>query len=90
MVLQNISFGSLLLFTKAVLEIVKLNLKLDLSLPSVVILFNRNLNRSYLVYVFSLRFSRSEFLTNSRRQFRVRKIFLTQIFAGFVVFSFCV
>ena len=36
---------------------------------------DRDLNRGYLVYMFSLRFSGSKFLINSRRQFRVRKIF---------------
>ena len=38
-------------------------------------LFNRDLNRGCLVYMFSLRFSGSKFLINLRRQFRVRKIF---------------
>ena len=52
--------------------------------------FNRNLNRGCLVYMFSLRFSGGKFLINLRRQFRVRKIFRTQVFAGFEVFSFCV
>ena len=33
--------------------------------------------------MFSLRFSGSKFLINLRRQFRVRKIFRTQVFAGF-------
>ena len=46
-------------------------------------MFNRDLNRGCLVYMFSLRFSRSKFLINLRRQFRVRKIFRTQLFAGF-------
>ena len=55
-----------------------------------LILFNRDLNRGCLVYMFSLRFSGSKFLINLRRQFRVRKIFRTQVFAGFAVFSFCV
>ena len=54
------------------------------------VLFNRDLNRGCLVYMFSLRFSGSKFLTNLRRQFGVRKIFRTQGFAGFTVFSFCV
>ena len=36
-------------------------------------LFNRDLNRGCLVYMFSLRFSGSKFLVNLRRQFRVRK-----------------
>ena len=53
-------------------------------------LFNRDLNRGCLVYMFSLRFSGSKFLVNLRRQFRVRNIFRTQIFAGFEVFIFCV
>ena len=34
---------------------------------------NRDLNHCCLVYLFSLRFSGSKFLVNSRRQFRVRK-----------------
>ena len=38
-------------------------------------LFNRDLNRGCLVYMFSLRFSESKFFINLRRQFRVRKIF---------------
>ena len=37
--------------------------------------FNRDLNRGYLVYMFPLRFSGSKFLINSRRHFRVRKVF---------------
>ena len=51
---------------------------------------------SCLVFMFSLGFSGGKFLINLRRQsdickfFRVRKIFRAQIFAGFVVFSFCV
>ena len=48
--------------------------------------FNLDLNRDCLVYMFSLRFSGSKFLINLRRQFRVRKIFRTQGFAGFTVF----
>ena len=58
--------------------------------------FNRDLNRGCLVYMFSLRFSGSNFLINIRRQFRVRKIFrvcqifCTQVFEGFAVFLFCV
>ena len=39
-----------------------------------------------LVCMFSLHFPGSKFLINLRRQFRVRKIFHTQVFAGFVVF----
>ena len=53
---------------------------------------NRDLNRGCLVYMFSLRFSGSKFLINSRRQFRVRKNLLKHItstvFAGFTAFSF--
>ena len=52
---------------------------------SVFSFFNRDLNRDCLVYMFSLRFSGSKFLINLRRQFRVRKIFRTQLFAGFEV-----
>ena len=51
-------------------------------------LFNRDLNGGCLVYMYSLRFSGSKFLTNLRLQFRVRKIFRTQGFAGFTVFLF--
>ena len=47
--------------------------------------FNRDLNRGCLVYMFSLRFSGSKFLINLLWQFRVRKIFRTQRFAGFEV-----
>ena len=47
--------------------------------------FNSDLNRGCLVYMFSLRFSGSKFLINLPRQFRVRKIFRTQLFAGFEV-----
>ena len=50
--------------------------------------FNRDLNRGCLVYMFSLRFSGSKFLINARRQFRVRKIFRTQLFAGFEAILF--
>ena len=49
---------------------------------------NRDLNRVCLVYIFSLRFSGSKFLINLRRQYHVRKIFRTQVFAGFAVFHF--
>ena len=38
-------------------------------------LFNRDLNRGCLVYMFSLHFSGSNFLINLRQQFRVHKIF---------------
>ena len=51
--------------------------------------FNRDLNRDCLVYMFSLRFSGSKFLINLQRQIRVRKIFDTEVFAEFTVFSFC-
>ena len=54
------------------------------------VLFNRDLNRGCLVYMFFLRFSGSKFLINLRRQFRVRKIFRTQVFGGLPVFSFSV
>ena len=47
--------------------------------------FNRSLNRGCLVYMFLLRFSGSKFLINLRQQFRVRKIFRTQLFVGFEV-----
>ena len=53
------------------------------------ILFNRDLNRDCLIYMFSLRFSGSKFLINLRRQFRARKVFRTQGFARFTVFPFC-
>ena len=59
-------------------------------------LFNRDLNESCLVCMFSLRFSGSKSLINLPWQFRVHKIFscmkifLTQVFAGFPVISFCV
>ena len=56
-------------------------------------LFNFDLNRVCLVYMFSLRFSGNRFLIILRRQFRVgnfffciRKIFRTQVFVGFAVF----
>ena len=39
------------------------------------LLFNRDLNRGCLVYMFSLCFSGSKFLIKLRRQFRVCKIF---------------
>ena len=47
--------------------------------------FDRDFNRSCLVYMFSLRFSESQLLINLRRQFRVRKIFRTQLFVGLEV-----
>ena len=62
------------------------NILLDSILKSNLPFLNRNLNRGCLVYMFSLRFSGSKFLINLRRQFRARKIFRTQGFAGFTVF----
>ena len=63
-------------------------------LPLNFTLFNRDLNRRCLVYVFSLHFSGNKFLVNLWRQFRVRKIFsCTQnfLFTRFCGnFSFCV
>ena len=38
----------------------------------------------------SLYFPGNKFLINSRGQFRVRKIYRTQVFGGFPVFLFCV
>ena len=49
--------------------------------------FNRDLNRSCLVYMFSLRFSGRKFLINLRRQLRVRKIFSCA--QNFSYVSFC-
>ena len=55
-----------------------------------------DLNCRWLVYMFSLRFSGSKFLITYGSDlvyvdfFRVRKIFRTQFFKGFAVFSFCV
>ena len=60
------------------------------------IYFNHDLNRGCLVYMFSLRFSGRKFLINLWQYFHVHKIFCvhkifhTQGFAGFTVFSFCV
>ena len=51
--------------------------------------FNRNSYRGCLVYMFSLCFLGSTFLINLRWQFRVRKSFNTQVFAGFAVFILC-
>ena len=45
-------------------------------------LFNHDLKRGCLIYMLPLRFSRDKFLINLRRQFHVRKIFPTQVFAG--------
>ena len=39
--------------------------------------------------MFSLHFSGSQFLINLQQQFRVRKIFRTQVFTGFAVFILC-
>ena len=77
------------------------NIKLDRALTfnqyiASLVLFNRDLNRGSLIYMFSLHFLENNFLVNLRRQFclreffRIRKIFRTQVFAGFAVFSFCV
>ena len=55
-------------------------------LSLVFLLFNRDLNRGCLVYMFSLRFSASKILII----FRVGKIFRTQVFGEYAVFSFCV
>ena len=57
------------------------------------LLFNRDLNHRFLVYMFSFRFSGSIFLINLRRQFRVLKFFsrrqlFEHVFARFPVFSF--
>ena len=58
--------------------------------------FNCVLNWACLVYMFSLCFSRSNFLINLRlnfvyvKFFPERKIFHTHIFAGFAVFSYCI
>ena len=41
--------------------------------------FNRDLNHSCFVYMFSLRFSGSKFLINLRRQFRARKVFFEYV-----------
>ena len=46
-------------------------------------------NHGCLVYVF-FGFFRKSILVNLRRQFRVRKIFRTQVFARFQVFSCCI
>ena len=46
------------------------------------LLFNRDLNRGCLVYMFSLRFSVNKFLIKLRRQFRVRYFFSYTSFWG--------
>ena len=43
-------------------------------------LFNRDLNRGFLVYMFSLRFAGSKFLINLQRQFRVRFFVFVKFF----------
>ena len=40
-----------------------------------IVSFNCNINRGFLVYMFSLRFSVSQFLINLRQQFQVHKMF---------------
>ena len=55
-----------------------------------ILYYNRDSNRGCLVFMFSLRVSGNKFLINLRWQFRVRKIFCTQVFARFAVFLFCV
>ena len=58
---------------------------------SYTFVFQSRLNRSCLVYIFSLRLSGSKFLINLRRQFRVRKIFVHKFLWDLhFVFSFCV
>ena len=49
-------------------------------------LFNRDLNRGCLVYIFPLRFSESKFLINLQRQFRARKIFRVQVLRDLLTF----
>ena len=53
-----------------------------------MLLFNRDLNRGCLVYMFSLRFFGGKFLINLWRQFRVRKIFRTQVLRDLQSFHF--
>ena len=68
------------------------NILLDSILKSNLPLFNRDLNRGCLVYMFSLRFSGSKFLMNLGgnfvhvKFFCVRKIFRRHGFVGFTVF----
>ena len=50
--------------------------------------FNRDLNCGCLVYMFSLRFSRSKFLINLRRQFRLHKIFIYKFLRNLLSFHF--
>ena len=56
--------------------------------PFMLILFNLDLNRGCLVYMFSLRFSGSKFFINLRRQFRVRKIFVHKFLRNSQSFHF--
>ena len=65
--------------------IMPVTLMIQLCLPD---LFNRDLNRGCLVYMFSLRFYGGNFVYV--KFVRVSKIFRTQVFAGIAVFSFCV
>ena len=63
------------------------NILLDSILKSNLSLFNRDLNRGCLVYMFSLRFPGSKCLINLHvKCFRVRKIFRAQGFLGFTIF----
>ena len=68
---------------------------LEVVLVSKIALFNSDLNRGCLVFIFSLHFSGSKFLINYSgnfvyvKFFCVRRIFRTQLFAGLAVFSFC-
>ena len=69
-----------------------------LTCSSISSFFNRDLNPGCLVFMFSLRFSESKCLINSRRQFRVRKIFFVlsygisqrqHVFRVYVIHSNC-
>ena len=64
-------------------------LHLSFKILSLYLIQSRFKSLLFGLHVF-LRFSGSNFLINLRRQFRARKIFCTQVFAGFAVFSFCV
>ena len=55
------------------------NILFDTILKSNLPLFNGDLNRGCLVYMFSLRLSGSKFLITLRRQFGVRKIFFVYV-----------
>ena len=50
-----------------------------------VLLFSHYVDRDCLAYMFSLSFSRSKFLINLRRQFRVRKFFYVRICSLFIL-----